>query len=103
MAGVYCLKHSLRQKAQGYGWLVPLFDDGTFWGARWELSVDRNARVDRAFHKTDQWVQPQMSVHLMALHIQAMTVQELSRVPGDYNYTMSWDPFLRVRTSFSIS
>lgn len=66
--GVYVHKDSTSHKAENYVRFVPLCGDGIFWGAKWEVRVDRADRV-QVPRKTDQWVQRARSVRLAALWV----------------------------------
>ena len=52
-------------KAAGYAKWNPLFDDGFLYRVVWEVVVDRSSKLDRARMNTDQWMQPENSVHLV--------------------------------------
>eukprot|EP00969_Alexandrium_andersonii_P190740 8425979-Alexandrium_andersonii.AAC.1 len=43
---------------------TPLCRNGILWSAKWEVRVDRSDRI--AVKNTDQWVQPERSVQLVA-------------------------------------
>jgi len=65
--GVFCFKSSLVKKAYQYARWVPLFLDGFFWRATWELKVDRTDSNFKSIDNTDQWCIPDRSVRLVAL------------------------------------
>ena len=81
-------KEGTALKAENYIRFVPLFGDGVFWAAKWELRVDRADRV-KVKHRTDQWVQRARSVHLVALWLCGRTSAEMHL--GD-EVTLSWQP-----------
>ena len=85
--GVYCHNDATRLKCLNYTRFVPLFRDGTFWTAGWELRVDRS---DRIVKRTDQWIQEERSVQLDALWVFGATYQHLQ-----YGSQVSriWDPW----------
>jgi hypothetical protein len=71
--GVYVMKDELLNKARGYARFVPLFQDGVFWSAVWELRVNRSDRVALSCKRTDQWAQHEKSVQLAALWLLGRT------------------------------
>ena len=74
--GVHCHNDGTQHKANGYMRWVPLCLDDVFWGAKFEVLVDRNhcATVAR---KTDQWVQRARGVQLGALWVCGRVAQEM--------------------------
>ena len=85
--GVYVHKDSTGHKACNYIRFVPLFGDGVFWAAKWEVCIDRADRVPKP--GTDQWVQQERSVHLVALWLCGRQAQDM--LNGD-EFTMCWEP-----------
>ena len=81
------------RKANTYAIWVPLFDDGFFWRATWEIMIDRNDSVFSANDQTDQWLARERSVHLVALHIDCR--QHTGMVNGEY-FRVAWDSCLEV-------
>eukprot|EP00930_Biecheleria_cincta_P067929 TRINITY_DN548_c1_g2_i1.p1 TRINITY_DN548_c1_g2~~TRINITY_DN548_c1_g2_i1.p1 ORF type:complete len:1108 (+),score=152.38 TRINITY_DN548_c1_g2_i1:117-3440(+) len=76
MPGVYVHKNRTSQKAENYLRFVPLCEDGIFWACKWEVLVDRKRALDE--HKnTDQWVQAEDSVQLVALWLCGRTFDEM--------------------------
>ena len=51
--GVFCFKSNLVDKAYLYAAWVPLFLDGFFWRATWELKVDRTDSNFKSSDNTD--------------------------------------------------
>ena len=88
VSGVYCHKDGTASKAENYMRYVPLFGDGTFWAAKWEVRVDKSTRV-KVPTTTDQWVFPEEGVRLAALWICGRTANEM--VPGAA-VSREWDP-----------
>jgi len=87
--GVYCHKDGTCKKTLNYMRLVPLCRDGVFWGALWEVRVDRSDRI--AVTKTDQWVQRERSIRLAALWLFGRTIENM--IPG-LEISEVWDPRL---------
>lgn len=88
--GVYVFSEARRSKAMGYSRFVQLFGDGTFWACMWEVRVDRACRF--ALSKvSDQWVQPEPSVHLEALWLCARGYDEMD---VSWPVQEAWDPLL---------
>lgn len=76
MPGVYVHKNRTSRKAENYMRFVPLCGDGIFWASKWEVLVDRKRGLDE--HKsTDQWVQEEDSVQLVALWLCGRTSDEM--------------------------
>merc|ERR1719506_2271552 len=73
--GVYVHKDRTRNKAESYIRFVDLCKDGIFWAVKWEVRVDRKRALDLN-KNTDQWVQPEDSVRLVALWICGRTVTQ---------------------------
>ena len=76
---------------------VPLCKDGVFWGAKWELQVDRSDRVLAAKLRTDQWVQRERSVRLVALWVCGLTH---SKMEDGSDTQAVWDPMLEAHPLF---
>ena len=88
--GVYLHKDGTAKKAGFYMRFVPLCNDGVFWGALWEVWVDREDKVTVP-QKTDQWVQQERSVRLAALWLAGATYEGMN--PG-WEVVESWNPKL---------
>jgi hypothetical protein len=91
--GVFCFKEEIKWKAKNYAIWVPLFDDGFFWRATWEIMVDRNDSVFTARDQTDQWLIRERSVHLVALHIDYRHHTDMGN--GEW-FQVAWDSRLEV-------
>mmetsp|Transcript_52875 Transcript_52875/g.97547 ORF Transcript_52875/g.97547 Transcript_52875/m.97547 type:complete len:1023 (-) Transcript_52875:89-3157(-) len=89
--GVYAHKDLTEAKAGNYTRFVPLCRDGVFWAAKWELRVDRSDRVPASKKGTDQWVQEERSVRLVALWLCGRRVEDF--VEGE-ELVEYWDPEL---------
>ena len=76
--------------AEHYMRFVPLFNDGVFWAAMWELRVDRSDLV-RVPRTTDQWVQRARGVRLAALWLCGRTAADMQ--PGA-PVSLVWKPLL---------
>lgn len=87
--GVYCHKDVTMHKAGTYSRCVPLFRDGVFWCAKWELRVDRSDRIP--VKRVDQWVQHERSVHLAALWLCGRRCSDMEE---GWEVSVSWDPLL---------
>jgi len=85
--GVYVHKDSLSHKVGFYMRFVPLCRDGIFWSARWEVRVDRSDRV--VAKGTDQWVQEERSVRLVALWLCGRRAEDLE---VGWEVSRCWDP-----------
>merc|ERR1712046_214973 len=84
---------STAHKADNYVRFTPLctdfqFWDGVFWAVKWELRIDRKEAIDI---RSDQWVQPDSSVHLAALWICGRTAAEME---DDSPVQRIWKPEL---------
>ena len=92
---VYCHEEKTKSKVWNYARLVPMFKDGFFWSAMWELKVDRSQQYDltRASSTStrDQWAQKEESVRLAALWLVAYSVEE---VPANSHVIECWDPLV---------
>lgn len=87
--GVYVHKDGTCAKTANYFRFAPVFRDGVFWAALWEVMVDRADRVPVS--KTDQWVQQERSVRLVALWLVGCTYDMMQ--PG-WEVSEVWDPLL---------
>ena len=87
--GIYVHRDELQQKSQDYMRFVPLFRDGVLWASQWEVLVDRSRRVRKK--NTDQWIQQEGSVKLMALWLYGRRMQDME--PG-WPCQENWDPRL---------
>eukprot|EP00928_Gymnodinium_smaydae_P079890 TRINITY_DN63721_c0_g1_i1.p1 TRINITY_DN63721_c0_g1~~TRINITY_DN63721_c0_g1_i1.p1 ORF type:complete len:508 (+),score=44.97 TRINITY_DN63721_c0_g1_i1:42-1526(+) len=87
--GVYVHKDATCHKTGNYFRFVPLFQDGVFWAALWEVMVDRSDRV--AVSGTDQWVQQERSVRLRNLWLVGCDYQHMQ---NGWEVTEKWDPLL---------
>ena len=87
--GVYMHKDKTAHKADNYTRFSPLCDDGVFWATKWELRVDRTRRVIK--NDTDQWVQREDSVRLVALWLCGRRHEEMT--PGE-EFSEAWNPML---------
>lgn len=88
--GVYVFKEGTSHKAENYIRFVPLCGDGVFWAAKFEVRVDRSQRV-KCQRSTDQWVQQEGSVQLVALWVCGRNASTMRF--GD-NVSPKWDPEL---------
>ena len=88
---MYVHKDAFCNKAQNYMRCVPLCQDGVFWCALWEVMVDRSDRIDRSRQNTDQWIQTERSVHLVALWLGGCRYEDMK--PG-WEVTEAWDPVM---------
>ena len=88
--GVYVHKDALRHRAENYTCFCPLFGDGVFWAAKWELHVDRADKVVPR-GKTDQWIQRSRSVRLVALWVCGKTIDQLE---NGTLVAVKWNPLL---------
>ena len=88
--GVYVHRHELAHKAENYTCFCPLFGDGVFWAAKWELHVDRADKVVPR-GKTDQWIQRSRSVRLVALWLCGKTIDQLE---NGTLVAVKWNPLL---------
>ena len=61
--GVYCHGGKSARKADNYMVFQQVFSDGAWWGAKFELLVDRECGMKAG----DQWVQPADSIQIIAL------------------------------------
>ena len=89
LPGVYVFRDDLRAKAEPYAHFVPLFQDGVFWSAVWEVFVDRSARVPLSKVRTDQWAQEERSVRLAALWVCGRTHD---RMEAGARFAERWHP-----------
>ena len=87
--GVYVHKEATCHKTSNYFRFVPLFNDGVFWTALWEVMVDRSDRVPS--NHPDQWVQQERSVKLKALWLAGCTYEDM---PPNWEVSEFWDPLL---------
>ena len=87
--GVYVHKEATCHKTSNYFRFVPLFNDGVFWTALWEVMVDRSDRVPG--NHPDQWVQQERSVKLKALWLAGCTYEDM---PPNWEVSEFWDPLL---------
>ena len=93
--GVYCHEPETQYKVWNYARFVPMFKDGFFWSAMWELKVDRSQQYDMKHAPSestrDQWSQREESVRLAALWLVAYSVQDL---PHNTHVIECWDPLV---------
>ena len=87
--GLYVFKDDLRAKAENYMQFVPLFQDGVFWSAVWEVFVDRSARVSLSKRHTDQWAQEERSARLAALWVCGRTPDSME---AGVRFEKRWHP-----------
>ena len=85
--GVYVHKDGTCYKTLGYSRFTPLCQDGVFWAAIWEVYVDRADRIRSSY--TDQWIQPERSVHIAALWLAGCRYEDL---PTGMEVTALWIP-----------
>jgi hypothetical protein len=71
----HCHKDALAHKAEYYARFTALCQDGVFWAAVWEVRVNRSERV--ANKDTDQWVQREGSVELVALWLRGRRHEDM--------------------------
>lgn len=91
VTGVYCFSDERQEKAADqYAVFVDLLRTEVYWRAVLELRVDRSARVPMASRRTDQWVQPQDSVRLVALCVEGRLARDM--VEGQHWISRCWDP-----------
>merc|ERR1712151_194546 len=90
--GVYVHKDRTCEKTANYMRLVPLCRDGIFWGALWEVRVDRTDRIPVS--NTDQWVQPERSVRLVNLWLAGCTYDSSALNQHSWEVSDVWDPIL---------
>lgn len=92
--GIYVHKDGTKHKAAwSYSRFVPLFEDGVFWAAVWEVRVDRARKVPKS--GTDQWVQQDGSAHLEALWLRGVLADEMelgSELSEVWNPLLEADP-----------
>ena len=86
------MKDGLRCKAEGYGQIPELFDDGVLWSAMFELLVIRSERVPKQNMSTEQWAQPADAVVLVALWMCARLPSEMKLGPPWR--LAGWNPLL---------
>jgi len=91
LPGVYVHKDGTMDKVLNYARFVPLCRDGVFWCTKWELQVDRADRIDRSKHGTDQWVQEERSVRLVALWVLGRTHETMEE---GFEVQEAWEPAL---------
>ena len=91
LAGVYMHKDSTAHKANSYIRFVPLFRDGVYWAAKWQLQVDRSDRVPCSRKSKDQWVNHERSVRLQALWLCGKTAADMDL---GVEFVKSWEPSL---------
>jgi len=84
--------YDCKERACNYAQFAPVFRDGFFWAAVWEVKVDRRKRL-RAGEGEDPglWVQPEESVKLEALWLCGRSSEVISE--GDEIISF-WDPML---------
>jgi len=92
MPGIYCHGDLLEYKAEHYTRFVPLLDDTVVWGPLWEVRVDKDRVVPRRGKKTDQWVQQEGSVELVALWVCGRHYGNLKA--GSEELSLCWNPLL---------
>lgn len=85
--GVYVHKDGTCRKCSNYMRFVPLCRDGVFWGALWEVFVDRSDHVP--VQNTDQWCQPERSVRLAALWLVGYSYDQML---AGLEVSEVWDP-----------
>lgn len=86
--GVYLHKDATQHKAEHYLRFVPIFNDGIFWAAKFEVLANREDRM-KVRRRTDQWVQPARSVQIVALWLCGRTSEEMR---GGDPIAKSWNP-----------
>jgi hypothetical protein len=72
---------------------MPLFEDGFFWRATWELKVDREDSKFSSKDNTDQWLIRERSAKLVALHLECRHYSEM--VNGEW-FQKAWDSSLEI-------
>ena len=93
--GVYCHEEATKYKVWNYARFVPMFKDGFFWSAMWELKVDRSQQYSlkqaSSTSTRDQWAQREGSVRLAALWLVGYSVEML---PHNSHVIECWDPLV---------
>ena len=79
-------------KTEQYARFTPLCGDGVFWSAVWEVRVNRSEKVRKK--KTDQWIQREGSVELVALWLCGRRHEEMK--PGS-ELSEAWNPMLEAK------
>ena len=105
--GIYVHHDSTAYKADHYIRFIPLFQDGVFWAAKWELRVNRAERVivtnaggpKKKKKKTDQWVQKEGSVHLEALWLCGRLYEDMEE---GVSFMEAWNPLLEANPRTSV-
>ena len=87
--GVYLHKDATCKKTGNYFRFVPLCNDGVFWAALWEVMIDRADRI--VVKHSDQWVQPERSVKLVALWLVGCQYEHMQ---SGWEVSEAWNPLL---------
>ena len=77
LPGIYLHKDALNDRVLNYARFAPMFQDGVFWAAVWEVWVDRSDRTDRSRTPGNHWIQPERSVRLAALWLACCRYEDL--------------------------
>ena len=90
LPGVYCSPHAVT--ADRYARLTPLFGDGIWWQAKWELQVDRTHRTPNNQLPANQWLQPESSVELQRLWVRGLSREDIIQNACSSTVAMNWNP-----------
>jgi hypothetical protein len=90
-------KDALAHKAEYYTRFTTLCQDGMFWAAVWEVRVNRSER--EANEDTDQWVQREGSVELVALWLRGRRHEDME--PG-CELSEEWNPRLEANPCIDV-
>ena len=89
--GIYVHSDATKKKAEWYSRYVRLCGDDIFWASVWEVRVDRSRKIPVTTCRTDQWVQAEGSVELVALWVRGRHYSELEDCD---EVQAAWHPLL---------
>ena len=92
LPGVYCAPDPAT--ADQYARLTPLFGDGIWWQAKWEVQVDRAHRTPNKSLPHNQWLQHESSVELKALWVRGLPREGIKQYAHSSAVAEKWDPLL---------
>ena len=97
--GSYPFMHARATKSTHYSTWVPLFDDGKFYRAIWEVRTDYHDRIGGT--GSDQHLSRERSTVLKRLHIQGINASEMRQAMDEgfnLSYQRAWDATFEIPT-----
>ena len=95
--GIHCFKEDLVHKAEGYSHVDPLFNDGVFWSAMWEIRVNRSEKNIKK--NTERWIQSPGRIFLEAIWMCGRRYKDMKN-GSEFRY--QWNPLLEANPLLAV-